>query len=78
MYGQEHLQNMLPTAEEIVGFIEQTVSQTRTDEDAEEAINEQRVEILVFDFLFLIQVFHDKESEAQSEQPAQRIPADGE
>ena len=68
---------MLPTAEEIVGFIEQTVSEACADEDAEEAIDEQRVEILIFDFFFFLKIFYDKESTGQSKQPAQRIPANG-
>ena len=44
MDGQEHLHDVLAGSEEIVGLIEQAMPQTGTNQDAQEAIDEQRIE----------------------------------
>jgi hypothetical protein len=78
VHRDNHLDGVVPRCEEIVGLIEQAVAQSGTDEDAEKTVDEERVEILVFNLLFLVQPLHDDVSEHQSDEPAQRIPAHSE
>ena len=56
--GQQHLYDMVDTAEEIVWLVEEAVTQACTDEYSQETIDEQRVEELVFYFCFFIKFFY--------------------
>ena len=83
MDGQEHLHDMLARGKEIVGLIEQAMPQTGTNQDAQEAIDEQRIEdILHFllavllngalgNALLIEQMAHDEVGERQSDEPAE-------
>ena len=51
LHGQHHLQRM---REVVCGFVEQAVAQSGTDDYAEEAVEDQRVELLLGDVLFFI------------------------
>ena len=88
MNGQEHLHDVLAGSKEIVGLVEQAMSQTGSDEDAEETVNEQRVENVLFFLLAIFlngaysypllveQMAHDEVGEGQPDEPAERIPAE--
>lgn len=88
MDGQEHLDDVLAGREEVVGLVEQAVAQSGTDEDAEEAVDEEWVEDVLFLFLpvlhdspdgdaLLVEQFSDDDvGQCQSDEPAQRVPAD--
>ena len=60
MDRQKHLYHMSETAEEIVGLIEQAVSQTCSDEYAQKTVDEQRVEKFILDFLLFVKFFYNK------------------
>ena len=74
--GQQHLNKTAAGSEEIVGLIEDAMAQTRTGQDADKAIEEERIELLVADVLLLIQPFHYKIGDGQTEKPAQGVPAE--
>jgi len=76
MEGEDHLYDMVPGGKEVIWLIEQAMPQTASYQDTHEAIDEQRVKILILDLLFFIQPFDDKEGKDQPYQPAYRIPAD--
>ena len=78
MDRQEHLYDALPRGEEVIGLIEDTMSQTGTYQDAHEAIDEQGFKFLVGDALLLIQPAHHQIGQCQSDEPHQRVPADAE
>jgi len=82
----EHLDDVVPRREEIVGLIEQAVAQSGADEDAQEAVDEERVEdvhfgllavyhphLLVY-LLFQEEVPHDEVSQSQADEPAGGVP----
>ena len=68
----------MPRREEDVGLIEQAVSQACADEDAYEAIDEERVEESFLHLLLAVEPLHDEIGECEADEPAQRIPVDGE
>ena len=72
--GQKHLDDMLSAAEKIVGLIEETVTQARADDDAEEAIDEKRIEVLVSELLVLIEPAHHEVGTHKPDDPPQGIP----
>ena len=74
MHRNEHLQEMGARRQEIVGLIKQTMTQARSQQDAEETVYKQRVKQLVLDFLVLIQPTHHKIRTGNSYQPAHTIP----
>ena len=74
--GQQHLDEALERREEVVGLVEDAMAQTGADKDAEEAVDEQRVEQLVLDFLLLVQPLDNEVSQCQADEPAQRVPAE--
>lgn len=70
-------------AEEIARLVEQAVAEARTDEDADEAIEEKRVELALRDALCLIELIDDDIGRYQSDTPEEAVPmeretADGE
>ena len=78
--GQEHFNGV---AEEIARLVEQAVAEARTDEDADEAIEEKRVELALRDALCLIELIDDDIGRYQSDTPEEAVPmeretADGE
>jgi len=75
--GQQHLHEALERRQEVVGLVEDAVAQSGTDEDAEEAVEEQRVEQLVLDFLLLVEFPYHEIGNNQTEEPAQGVPAEG-
>jgi hypothetical protein len=76
--GQEHLYDMVETAEEIIWLVEETVSQTSSYEDSQEAVDEERVEKLIFYMCLFVKFLYYKVRQNESYQPAKRIPSDGE
>ena len=70
--GKEHFQRM---CKEICGLIKQAMSQTCTHQYADKAIEEQRVELLLRDSLFLIETHDHIIGDGQADAPQQRIPA---
>ena len=89
MDGQEHLDDVLAGREEVVGLVEQAVAQSGAYQDAQKAIEEQRVEQVLLHFLPVLrqrphgylllieQLSHDDIGQCQTDEPAQRIPTDG-
>jgi hypothetical protein len=69
---------MCAATEEIARLVEQAVTQSGTYQDAQKTIDEERVEQLVLDFLFLVKFFYNYISQQQSYKPAKGIPAYGE
>ena len=65
------------TAEKIARLIEQAMTQTGTDENAQKTVDEERVEELVLDFLLFVKFFNYQISQQQSYQPTERVPTDG-
>jgi len=77
MDGQQHLEEPLERGEIIVGLVEETMPQTGTDQDAEEAVEQEGVEELVLDLLLLVQTAHDEVGDDYTDEPAQGVPAEG-
>lgn len=75
--GEQHLDDVFARGEEVVGFIEETVSQSCSDENADEAVDKERIEQFVFYLLLFVEFPHDEISRQQSDEPAQCIPAHG-
>ena len=74
VYGQQHLDEAPPRRQEVVGLVEDAVPQACTYQDAQEAVDEQRLKLLVADLLFLVQSPHDEVRQCQAYEPAQRVP----
>ena len=66
MDRQQHLDKALPRREEVVGLVEDAVAQARTDQNAQEAVDEQRLEQLVLDLLLLVQAPHHEVGQQQA------------
>ena len=87
MDRQEHLYDVFAGGKEIIWLVEQAMSQTSTNQDAQEAIDEKRVkDVLHFllaillngalgNALLIEQMAHDEVSESQSDEPAKGVPA---
>ena len=67
MDGKQHFYEALYGSQVVVGLIEETMSQTGTYEDTNEAIEEQGVEELVLDLLLLIQALDHQIGQCQSD-----------
>ena len=76
LYGQPHLYKTLDAGQIVLRLIEDAMAQPGAHEDSYEAVEKQRVEFLVLDFLVFIQPSHHKIGQRQSYQPAQRVPAE--
>lgn len=86
--GQEHLDDMLRGTEIITWLIEETMSQPRTQDHSDEAIEKERVEPLCVHFLFVayfrvdtlvgIQLTHDEIGAKKADYPAEGIPTHAE
>lgn len=63
--------------EEIGRFVEEAVSESCSEEDADEAVGEQRVEECVFDFLVAVEPFYDEIGSDDAYEPAQPVPSEG-
>ena len=50
------------------------MSQSCARQNADKAVDEERIEVLVFYFLFFIKVFHEEVGKHYSDDPAQGIP----
>ena len=77
-YGQEHLDNALPAAQEMSRLVKQAVPEAGTKHYAKEAVYHERVEQLFLYSLFPVEAAHNDVGERKTCKPAQRIPAQGE
>ena len=77
--GQElHGENHLPeVVQVVVGLVEEAVPQPRAYQDAEEAVEEQRVELVVGDAAVAVLLAHDEVGKGQSDDPEQAVVTDG-
>ena len=69
--GEQHLNRM---REEIARLVEQAMAQARADEDADEAVEEERVELLGRNLLLAVEAIDNEIGQRQSQTPHQRIP----
>ena len=88
MDGYEHFNDVFTATQEVVGLVEQAVSQSGSDENTEETVDEERVEDVLrlfpavflhgplVDFLLLEQLADDEIGECQSDEPAERVPSE--
>ena len=74
VYGEYHLPEMI---EVIVGLVEQAVPQPRPDEYAEEAVEEERLELVVAYFLVAVLSAYHEVSQSDAHNPQQAVIADG-
>jgi hypothetical protein len=75
--GQQHLNEMVPTGEKIAWLVEDAMSQACSYKDAYEAVQKERLKLLVGQLLLSVQVLDNKVCQQQSYQPAGGIPAYG-
>ena len=75
LHGQHHLHGM---AQEVLGLVEQAVAQAGTDEYAEEAVEDQGVELLLGDALLAEQPVLQQIHREEADGPAQRVPTHAE
>jgi hypothetical protein len=59
----------------IAWFVEQAMSQSCPNQDAEEAIHKHRLELLLANLLLKIQLVHQQINCHKPNRPAQRVPA---
>ena len=78
VYRDDHLDETVPAREEVLGLVEEAVTQSSADQDAQKAVNEKRLEVGIFYFLFFIQPLHDEVGQQQADEPAGGIPPNGE
>ena len=71
MDGQQHLEEALERRQEIVGLVEDAVAQAGANQDAEEAVDEEGVEVFVLNLLLLVEAAYDEEGDGQTDEPAQ-------
>lgn len=72
--GQQHFYGV---CEEVARGVEQAVPQTCANQDADEAVEEERVELLVGDALSAVEPLHNEVGGAQAQHPEQRVVAQG-
>lgn len=77
IYRQKHLYEMFRCRKEISRFVKQTVTETRTDKNAYETVNEDLLMQIALYLLFAIELSDNDKSEYKTYQPAQGIPPDG-
>lgn len=70
---QEHLDEMGKTGQIIGWFVEQAVTQARTDEDAEEAIKEQRLKLLFLYLLIPVEFLYYEVGSCESYHPKEGV-----
>lgn len=73
-----HFQHVGGAAEEVIGLVEQAVAQSGTNQDAKEAVEHERVELLVTNALFLVEPVLQQIDTKQADGPAQGVPAHSE
>jgi hypothetical protein len=62
---------------EIPGLIEETMSQSGSYQNTQEAVHEHRFELLLGNLLLTIQAMHQPIDGQQTDAPAYRVPSDG-
>lgn len=77
-YGNEYLKDMLWRTEPVLRFVEDAMTEARTKQYSDEAIDEERVKKAIFHLLFLIEFSHEEVGKSQSYEPAHGVPAHGE
>ena len=73
--GEEHLDGV---TEEIGWLIEEAVAEPCADKDADEAIEEEGVELFARNALAAVETGYDEVGQHESDSPAERIPAQAE
>ena len=76
--GQEHLDERLHAAQVIFRLVEQAVAQAAAHEDADETVEEQRVELVVAYPEVAVFAAHDEVRARDTHYPQQAVVADGE
>ena len=74
LHGENHFPEVVQV---VVGLVEQAVAQAGTDEDTEEAVEEQRFELVVADAPVAVFFLHDEVGKSQADDPQQAIVTDG-
>ena len=74
-HGQQHLDRVRQI---VAGLVKETMSEARTDKDAEEAVHEHRLELLLAEFLLPVEFVHEQIDTHQTNGPAQRVPTNSE
>ena len=74
LHGKDHFPEVVQV---VVGLVEQAVAQAGTDEDTEEAVEEQRFELVVADAPVAVFFLHDEVGKSQADDPQQAIVTDG-
>ena len=76
-YGEPHLNEAGEVVEVVLRLIEDTMPQAGTEQDAEEAVEEQRFEELVLNLLILIEFLYYKIGTGQAQHPKEGVEAQG-
>ena len=74
LHGENHLPEVVQV---VVGLVEEAVPQPRAYQDAEEAVEEQRFELVVGDAAVAVLLAHDEVGKGQSDEPEQAVVTDG-
>ena len=74
-YWQNHFDKALKTSEICVWFVEDAMAETRTYKYAEEAIEEERFELLFVNLLLLVKTVNDGVCKEESDAPKKAVPA---
>ena len=76
--GDEHFEEMGAVGQVVAGLIEEAVAESGADEHADEAVEEEGLELLVFYFLQTVEALDDEVGGEEAEAPEQAVPADAE
>ena len=74
LHGENHFPEVVQV---VVGLVEQAMTQAGADEDTEEAVEEQRFELVVADAPVAVFFLHDEVGKSQADDPQQAIVTDG-
>jgi len=72
---QEHLDETRKIGQIVGWFVEQAVTQARTDEDAEEAVEEQRLKLLFLYLLIPVEFLYYEVGSCKSYHPEEGVEA---
>ena len=76
--GDEHFEEMGAVGQVVAGLIEEAMAESGANEHADEAVEEEGLELLVFYFLQTVEALDDEVGGEEAEAPEQAVPADAE
>ena len=77
VHRYQHLDEVIPLRKEILRLIEETMTETCTYQNTEEDIKEERLKLVIAQFLLLVESLHEQIAQQQTDKPASGVISDG-